>query len=173
MLPDSTQTALLMASITASSTLTGVLLSLSYISIPALLSVDLPETHLIDLWRTVYFRGFRLSPPLAVPSGLACLASAMLSSQVDSRSTSYLLTAALLNLSVVPYTILFVSPTNKKLMAKGATLAKKSTEKNIQNTRDDMNSIEETRMLCARWAALNYGRMLLPLGGMVLAWLAL
>lgn len=153
--------------------LIGVLLSIAYVSIPALLSIaDLPESTLLSLWKSNYFRGFHISPPLAVASGIACLANVVyLPSGFQSGRVKCLLMTAALNFSIFPYTALFISPTNKRLMARIADLSRTRAEK--ETAAESKERLEETRRLCARWGRLNYGRMLLQLGAVVSAWLAL
>lgn len=115
-----------------------------------------------------------MSPPVAVSSGIACLTSVYLSGDVGSSRSKYLLTAAFLNISLIPFTIFVIAPTNKRLMARGAALKKKSAAKETAPGKgDDVQLHEESREMIASWAVLNYGRMLLPFGGMIMAWLAL
>ena len=74
--------------------------------------------------------------------------------------------SALFALSIAPYTIMFMLPTNKKLQRKleemkGLDVGEKATEVGLAKG-------ESTKELLDWWATLNFGRGLLPLVGAVL-----
>jgi hypothetical protein len=126
------------------------------------------------LWKSVYFRGFYISPPLAVGSALCSFANAYIALSnttleplVRQTKAIRLFVAGSLMLGVVPYTIAVVAPINRKMMRRHAELTAKTGKKE-----ETAASGAEAKRLVKMWEVLNYGRMLLPLTGAILAWSA-
>lgn len=136
----------------------------------------LPERTLLSVWKQIYYRGFHLSPPLSVFSGTCCFLNAYLASKRGhypsttnngGSTVARLLLAGTLMLGILPYTWLVVSPGNKKMMvrwrelvdAKGGAVGEEGKEGGVVS-----------RERVGRWARLNYGRVVLPLAGALVAW---
>lgn len=150
----------------------GFLFALSYISIPAILKTPgIPEVTLVTLWRYVYFRGFHISPFLAVFSGICSITSSY--ATVNKNTANRLILAGLFMIGVVPYTLITVSPTNRILMAREKLLIERSyaeTNESVTATSLEGETMEDSRRLVNKWARLNYIRAALPAVGAVLAW---
>jgi len=159
------------ASISASSILSGFLVCLSYVSIPAILQPkDVSERTLLSLWRAIYFKGFHLSPPLAILSGAGCMANSFIGRMNGSGvASSRMFVAGLCMAGVIPYTIFFVAPTNRVMMGRLAKLESPTKTDKTEGATETQN-LEESRRLVGRWAVLNYGRFALPFVGSLLAW---
>ncbi|GAM42126.1 hypothetical protein TCE0_043f15812 [Talaromyces pinophilus] len=132
------------------------------------------ETDLLSLWKTVYFPGFYISPPLAVGSALCSFVNAYITLSdttleplVQHTKAMRLFVAGSLMLGVVPYTIALVATINRKMMKRHSELTAKSGKKE-----ETTATAAETKRLVKKWEVLNYGRMLLPLTGAILTWRA-
>ncbi|KAF4626910.1 hypothetical protein G7Y89_g11245 [Cudoniella acicularis] len=114
---------------------------------------------LAKVWTNVYNAGKALNPPvaLAVASSFAYLAWSSPSRSGTSNNNSRLYTlAAALTMGIVPFTLMFMAPTNNKIFRKAAQAA----------TAPAFDS--EFGALIERWSTLNFVRSLLPLlGGVV------
>ena len=131
----------------------------------------MPNSVVVKLWRSIYNKGKTQNPPIAaaIATAFLYLAWSVRAGGPLFRPTTYNLagyysTAAVLTLSIVPYTIVTMRPTNNALMA----LAQSSKE---------LTAAEETqsRDLLKKWVFLNGIRGLLPLAGalvgMAAAWI--
>ena len=148
----------------------GFLTTFSYVTIPGLLAVpDLPESTLLSVWKQLYYRGFHLSPPLAVFSGSCCFINAYIVSKHHSTNStvSRLLLAGCLMVGILPYTGLIVAPGNRIMMRRWKELVDKNGRAVGQESKErGLESRERVR----RWGRLNYGRVVLPIAGAFVAW---
>jgi len=166
----------------------GCLLGLSYVSTAAILSPPgVPEVLMLSMWRTVFVRGFHLCPSLAIFSGLICFVNAYLSHRHEANSVSLgqdssrvylLLVAGAFMIGIVPFTLYMIVPTEEIMLKKEAKLTKArqlaaKLDDGINGkagTSGSEGSAAETRRLLKRWATLNYGRAILPMVGVLVAW---
>jgi hypothetical protein len=145
--------------------------------VPSLLrsrtEADLPLTTLVTQWREIYETGKRQNPPIAGLTAASFVYLAVLSSRKSSSSPPLLLfrrgppysraglyaSAALLTLSIVPFTLIAMSSTNNALIdvcesqkqrGTGAGAAVVATGARVEELLQD-------------WVALNRVRSLLPL----------
>jgi hypothetical protein len=156
----------------------GCLLGLSYVSTAAILSPPgVPEVLMLSMWRTVFVRGFHLCPSLAIFSGLICFVNAYLSHRHEANSVSLgqdssrvylLLVAGAFMIGIVPFTLYMIVPTEEIMLKKEAKLDDGINGK--AGTSGSEGSAAETRRLLKRWATLNYGRAILPMVGVLVAW---
>jgi hypothetical protein len=124
--------------------------SLSIIGCPTAL-VHAPQTA-ATVWAGLYNNGVAVMPPTAGLVAASYGLSTYLVSGDDSDASAArrgYIAAAVLAISIVPYTILTMRPTNEVLQAVAA------------GTREA--EATEVAVLVNRWAALNIGRSLLPL----------
>ncbi|KAE8372962.1 hypothetical protein BDV26DRAFT_79573 [Aspergillus bertholletiae] len=154
--------------LTGAAWLSGKIISLSTITVPAIVQSmqedKLPSDAAVKLWRNVYNIGKSLAPPVAAATSTAFLycAWAVQSSTTfaplnPSNSSSLYCVAAALTLGIVPYTFGMMMGTNNMLM----DLA------NSSQLVGEKSSVEVESLL-SRWQKLNAGRGLLPLvGGLV------
>ncbi|CAL5870298.1 uncharacterized protein PFLUO_LOCUS4533 [Penicillium psychrofluorescens] len=150
---------------TGAAWLSGNIAALSMNAAPALLRArsedHLPVTNMVKLWRNLFESGKSQNPPIAAltASAFFYLAWSTRSSspffrQVARNSTTLYSTAAILTLSIVPYTLATMSSTNNALLAK--------TKLDSEPTAQASVEIEE---LVSKWISLNGFRSLLPLAG--------
>lgn len=150
--------------------LTGKTIAHGLVTVPALLlarSEDgLSSGAILKVWRHVYQRGHAHSPKIAILTSTAFTYLAWRASRATGARVPMLLfgTAASLVTGIVPFTLVFMLPTNDALMVRTA-------EEDILSTTEkpDQKTTEE---LLTRWAILSGMRSLLPLAGGVLGLLA-
>ncbi|KLU88057.1 hypothetical protein MAPG_07044 [Magnaporthiopsis poae ATCC 64411] len=156
---------LLAASITGAAFVTGCQISLSYVSLASILGPkDLDEKRALGQFRSVFDRGFHLCPLPAIASGLCCFANAALVTmgrRSDGSTATRLIASGLLMIGLVPYTLIFILPTEEWLLKR---------EKNANSGLRSDTEEKKTWVLLRRWGQLNYIRAIFPLAGMVLAW---
>ncbi|KAF1935585.1 hypothetical protein EJ02DRAFT_460258 [Clathrospora elynae] len=142
--------------ITASMFLLGTKASLSLVAIPA--AMQAPAPLAAQQWFTIFTRGMKMGPPLAIASALATGYLAYTQDR-SSISAKLNLAATLLLPSIIPFTLAFLAPTNNKLLAKkdelaSASLEDKAIEANVAEG-------ENVHALMDRWATLNLARCVL------------
>lgn len=169
--------------------MTGCLLSLSYVSVTAILNAPgVAEGHMLTMWRTVFKRGFYLCPSQAILSGSLCFLNAFLTWRFEAGSVGLekgsssrvylLLVAGAFMIGIVPFTLSMIVPLEEILLAKETKLAKAQDQaaehtKGMNCKSESLKGEEsamETRRQLNRWALLNYGRTILPLVGALVAW---
>ncbi|KAF8633065.1 hypothetical protein AX15_001540 [Amanita polypyramis BW_CC] len=177
------------AAILSSAFASGGILSLSFLTVPTLLlperpperpttssSSELPTpatpiSHVVRQWSYVYDTGKTIYPSIAASSALAFSYLAyILRGRPDKFSKLYL-TAAAVTLSIVPYTLGVMLPTNKRLEARakhvgreGMKSAEISEEEKAKREKED----REVPGLMMKWAWLNAIRGIFPLMGAVI-----
>lgn len=153
-------------------TLIGNIAALSMNAAPAMLRArredHLPVTNMVKLWRNLYESGKSQNPPIAALTASAFFylawttrSSSPLFRQVPRNSTALYGTAAILTLSIVPYTIVTMSSTNNALLAK----TKLDSEPPAQASAEIEDIVND-------WVTLNGLRSLLPLVGGLLGMFA-
>lgn len=159
----------------------GNLFSLSYVSMGSILSAtDAPEKTLLAMWHLVFIRGFYACPTIGfLSSGISAL-NAIITYGSEAYSTGSwspsvrvykILLSGLFMFGMVPYTLKWVVPLEEVLLKKERDLL--SSEKGGKSRGDSHSgrmSRTETREMLAQWVALNYGRMVIPFVGVVIAW---
>lgn len=131
----------------------GGIASLSSFAVPGILSAPAPPQILAKQWETLFNRGKSTMPIVAIASllGYAYLAYRQKSSGLGWKRYAM---AGALTIAIVPYTLIFMGPTNSSLLqaASGATTL----------------SDDATHSLMLTWKSLNMGRSMLPLAGALL-----
>lgn len=92
----------------------GLGASITFVAVPAIYASKDPLT----VWKTVYSRGARIAVPnllISTGTGLACYVNSMKQTECGCGDFGYLLAAGL-SFAVIPYTLLFMQPTNDVLM---------------------------------------------------------
>ncbi|CEJ54251.1 hypothetical protein PMG11_00571 [Penicillium brasilianum] len=136
-----------------------------------------PIAHLTHQWLDVYERGKNIFPPIAIVASLAngYLAWTLRDMPVPTRTgqswTSFYVTAVVVTLSMVPWTLTAMKSTNDRLrahatrddaaVAEGTEGMVVSAAEKVRRTKED----DEVPMLLWRWAELNFCRSLFPLAG--------
>jgi hypothetical protein len=156
--------------ITTSAILAGFVSSASFTLVPRML--ESPTPLLLKQWGNAYNVGKRNAPPFAALSS-ACyfyLAYTLPSNAEKAKLYGYLAAGAL-TIGIIPYTVLVMLPTNKKLLAK-------VEETKALTVKDEVVEIglgnETAHKLVDSWGVLNLGRaVLLTAGSLVGTWTAL
>jgi hypothetical protein len=161
--------------ITTSLIFAGANASLSIFLIPRIL--ESPTPLLLKQWNHTYERGKAIGPPFGV---VAALSFFYLSYHFHTSSTSAFvnntnawgyLTAGLLSIGIVPYTMLVLMPTNDKMKKKADET--KSLEKEDHVVEIGLGE-ETAHQLADWWGVLNLGRgAMLTASGVLGLWLAL
>jgi hypothetical protein len=151
----------------------GAILSISFISMPALaspapdagVSAVSPQdrsSRLAQTWQLLYNRGSSIAPPLAILSSTAWAFLAYTAPAGGNPLTRRLFVgAAACTAGIVPFTIGFMKRTNDALSAKARA---NGTGKSLV-VKDDL---AQTEGLLGKWMALNALRGALPLVGAIL-----
>lgn len=130
------------------SSLAGVISSISTIAVPSALSTSSTNDALLRQWKLIYDRGSKQNATIAALAGLAHGAVAYLRWKRGADSMSSML-AALFTIGIVPYTYAVMLPTNKQLFRAASKDEKR----------------EDVKKVVARWGWLNGIRALLPMIG--------
>lgn len=145
------------------SLLSGAMLSLSLIAVPVLLDTTTQAPQLLHQWVRMYHYGHQVLPTMAVGASLL-YAHTAIGARKEHQSKNHksqwrvLALAAVVTVSMVPFTWLVMVPTNNELFR--LQLA--------SNT--DVNTItfEATKDLVVSWSRMHLTRSLMPLVGAVL-----
>ena len=131
-----------------SAVFTGAAIYINLVEQPARLKLTVES--LLTQWKPSYRRGFAMQASLAIIAGLLGIIASILT-----KNKLYIC-AAILILANWPYTLFFIMPTNKKLMA----------------TKNEASN-EEIRRLIVHWGKLHAIRSMLGLCATILFLIAL
>lgn len=122
--------------------------------VPATNTPSGPISNMSRQWQEIYFRGHRMGPGLMILSGATLGAATYWANQRLARQLFGL--AAITAVSVIPYTLIFMAPTNNELHRRSYAITKGSR---------DMKDLDasSTLSLVANWIALNKGRAAISL----------
>ncbi|KAF3484085.1 uncharacterized protein GIQ15_03409 [Arthroderma uncinatum] len=139
-----------------------------------------PISHIATQWRHAYSIGKSSMPLCAIGAGTAYAYLAYVFRQettlraADVRTSNWYLLASGLVMSIIPYTLMVMSPTNKSLLARaevtdaeamtGVAKAKEAASKASGDSKATREDVEVLNWLKG-WAELNVVRALLPLAG--------
>ncbi|KAE9371814.1 hypothetical protein N431DRAFT_426415 [Stipitochalara longipes BDJ] len=155
--------------ITASSLLAGQVSSFSFSTVPRLL--ESPTPLMLRQWVNMFHVGKSVGQPSSIVIALSYfyLAYASHSSSLshflgNTVAVSYTV-AGLLSMSIAPYTLTVLMPTNLAILAREEEVSRAEKEgKSVEPKKGE----ESAQVLLKRWAVLNLGRMVLLLGSAVL-----
>lgn len=136
-----------------------------------------PTPHITHQWLDVYERGKRIFPPIAIVSSLAngylawVLRDTPAPTATGQSWTSFYVTAIVVTLGLVPWTLTAMKDTNDRLrahatrddkaMAEGTEGMVLSAAEKFRRAKQD----DEVPGLLWKWAELNFCRALFPLTG--------
>ncbi|KAF1957833.1 DUF1772-domain-containing protein [Byssothecium circinans] len=135
--------------------LSGFMMSLSAITIPVLLDTNTVSKDLLNQWLSLFHYGHTIIPTCAMGvAGLHVLTA--LRRRAASRQKWRLYAAAAVStVGIVPFTFIFMSPTNNTLFRLSETSA---------GTGD---SLKNVRQILIKWTWMHVARALFPLYGAV------
>ncbi|KAL8908881.1 MAG: hypothetical protein Q9171_005278 [Xanthocarpia ochracea] len=141
--------------ITASSFLAGTLYASSTLAVPAILAGKTNPSLLASQWHSMYQTGMKVGPTLALLGAVNYLyvAWGAYNSTYDTRVWKGFVGAAVGTIGIVPFTLIFMAPTNSALIAQTA----KTTLSEV-----------DVRGLVEKWAFLNLLRSGIPVVGTAL-----
>ncbi|GKZ33040.1 hypothetical protein AbraIFM66950_002759 [Aspergillus brasiliensis] len=159
--------------LTGAAWLSGNIAALSMNAVPGLVRSreehNVPHQLIVRQWKNMYEAGKTQNPPIAAATATAFLylAWSVKSGSPLFRQTAYncvglFSAAAIVTLSIVPYTLVAMSGTNNALLK----LAGSKQELSHQD-------IEEINDRLQQWRTLNFVRSLLPLAGTMVGMAAL
>lgn len=150
----------------------GKIIAHGLVTVPALLLAQaqdgVSQGAILKVWRRMYQRGHAHSPKIAILTSGAFVYLTWCASRAAGTRVPMLLfgTAASLVTGIVPFTLLFMRPTNNALMARAA---EEDVLLHAPVQKPDQKSSEQ---LFAHWATLTGIRGLLPLAGGILGLVA-
>lgn len=159
----------------------GNIFSLSYVSMGSILgATDTSEKMLLEMWHLVFVRGFYACPTIGFfSSGISAL-NAIITYGSEVYSTASwspsihvyaILLSGLFMFGMVPYTLKWIVPLEEVILKKERDLLDSDKDgKSKGDSHSSQESLAETRKLLAQWVVLNYGRMVIPFVGVVIAW---
>ncbi|EEQ86417.1 uncharacterized protein BDCG_01537 [Blastomyces dermatitidis ER-3] len=128
---------------------------------------NLPPSTLAKLWRNIYHLGSVQNPPIALTTAAAFFylawsvrsGTALFRQTAENAATLYC-AAAVLTLSIVPFTLIAMTKTNRALLEQAKVVESEPTVVKV-------GAREETEQLICRWIGLNGARSLFPLAGVL------
>ncbi|KAF4553281.1 Anthrone oxygenase-like protein [Elsinoe fawcettii] len=145
--------------VVSGSLLSGLMMSLSLIAVPVFLQTAPNSTTLLSQWKLMYSYGFPVLPTFSIGTcGLYILTA--LSRRVTGQAWIPLLGAAGVSIGMIPFTWVFLWPTNGEL-------------ERLYASRGEVKAEEErwvrVKMLVGGWRWRHLVRSLFPLAGAIVA----
>ena len=136
-------------------------MSLSFMAVPVLLDTTTQAPQLFRQWVRMYHYGHQMLPTLAVGTFLLYSYTSFQKSKTR-RAWGVFALAGVTTISMLPFTWLFMVPTNNELFRL----------ERLSSTEPLVKGIEEAKLLVARWSGLHLARSLLPLTGAIIGTVA-
>ncbi|KAF2232872.1 DUF1772-domain-containing protein [Viridothelium virens] len=142
--------------------LSGAMLSISLITVPFLLDTNTQPAHMVRQWTRLYHYGHILLPSLSIITCLLYIYTAIGkrgSSKVPPRYWTSHLTAGAVTVLMVPFTLIFMAPTNNALF---------QIDEETKSPGGEMAaSLDNVQALVRLWTKMHAIRSLFPLYGAV------
>lgn len=131
-------------------------MSLSMVAVPVLLETDTSALQLFQQWDRMYYYGHQIMPTFAVATALL-YGYTCLKRRNAGKSWTVFAFAAVMTMIMVPFTWVFMAPTNNMLfqLLEGS------------KTQPLVKSMGEAKELVVKWNWLHVARSLFPLLGAV------
>ena len=132
-------------------------MSLSLVAVPVLLDTTTQAPQLFNQWARMYHYGHQVLPTMAIGTFL-------LYSYTSARKCSakkpwgYFLVAGVTTMSILPFTWIFMVPTNNELFRL----------EEVSKAEPSVRAIAGAKELVVHWSWLHFARSLLPLGGAIM-----
>ncbi|KAF2234846.1 DUF1772-domain-containing protein [Viridothelium virens] len=137
--------------------LSGTMMSLSLVAVPVLLDTTTEASQLFSQWARMYHYGHRVLPAMAICTlvlyGYTCIGR-----RSARRTWGLFALAGLTTVSMIPFTWIFMVPTNDRLF--GLEAASK-----VEPLVSELSQAQE---LVVKWTRLHLMRSLFPLAGAIL-----
>lgn len=163
----------LAVSVMAGSFLSGTMMSLSLMAVPVFLDTTDHASQLFSEWVAMYNYGFPTLPTISIATCGLYLYTALRARALASPWALYAAMAGVTTVVMVPFTWVFMWPTNETIMA----LEKQSRggrrvgggggggEEKKGKKEDQAGEIGEARRLVKKWSRIHFTRSLFPLAG--------
>lgn len=138
------------------------MLSISLITVPFLLDTNTQPAHMVRQWTRLYHYGHILLPSLSITTCLLYIYTAISkrgSSKVPSRYWTSYLTAGAVTVLIIPFTLVFMTPTNDTLF--------QLNEETKTPGGETVASLDNVQALVRLWTKMHAVRSLFPLVGAV------
>lgn len=132
-------------------------MSLSLMAVPVLLDTTTQAPQLFHQWARMYHYGHQVLPTMAVGTFLLYSYTSMKKRRAK-KSWGVLTLAGVTTLSILPFTWIFMVPTNNELFRLEA----------LSKVEPLVKGIDEAKELVVKWSWLHLTRSLLPLIGAIL-----
>ncbi|EOA85726.1 uncharacterized protein SETTUDRAFT_169632 [Exserohilum turcica Et28A] len=161
-----TTTKLQAAAVIVGSFLSGFMVSLSIIAIPVLVETKTDANQLFHQWTRVYHYGNQLIPGIAIGTFLL-YTFACFQRRTAERPKSWrlLALAGLVTVSIIPFTLLIMKPTNDKLFHLESVTR---TAKPAEHAGVKAIELKEAEELVVWWASMHAVRSTFPLIGAII-----
>lgn len=136
-------------------------MSLSLIAIPVLLDTTTQAPQLFHQWVRMYHYGHQVLPTMAVAT-FSLYSYTSIRRRSAKKSWGVFALAGVTTLAMLPFTWLFMVPTNNELFRL----------EEVSKVEPSGLEVAEAKMLVMRWGWLHFARSLLPLAGALLGSLA-
>ena len=136
-------------------------MSLSLMAIPVLLDTTSQAPQLFHQWVRMYHYGHQVLPTLAIGTFLLYSYTSV-KKRKTKKSWGLFALAGVTTLSMLPFTWIFMVPTNNELFRL----------EGVSKTEPLVKGIIEAKELVVRWSWLHFTRSLLPLAGAVMGTVA-
>jgi hypothetical protein len=140
------------------SILAGAMMSLSLIAVPALLDSTYEAPQLFQQWTRMYHYGHWVLPSMAVVTSILYSYAAAQQRRCQKETWISFALAAVMSVSILPFTWLFMVPTNDELFRL----------QTISQTEPAVMGIDAAKALVVRWRDMHSLRSLFPLIGSIL-----
>ncbi|GIK06077.1 hypothetical protein Aspvir_010195 [Aspergillus viridinutans] len=142
--------------------LAGAMMSLSLIAVPALLDSTHEAPQLFYQWTRIYHYGHWVLPSMAVVTSILYGYAAAQQRRRQKKTWISFALAAVMTVSILPFTWLFMVPTNDELFRL----------QTISQTEPAVMGIDAAKALVVRWRDMHSLRSLFPLIGSILGTVA-
>ena len=132
-------------------------MGLSVITIPLFLDTNTETAHILTQWVRLYHYGHLLLPSMAITTSLI-YAYTITNRRASGKSSISYAIAAGVTVSMIPFTLLVMAPTNN-------TLFRLNDEIDLKPA---VATLGEVRLLVTRWGQMHFIRSCFPLIGAVL-----
>lgn len=131
-------------------------MSLSLIAVPVFLETTTEPAQLLHQWARMFHYGQRVAPTMAFATSLLYASTAIYKRAAGRRWVIFAV-AGVTTMIMVPFTLLFMVPTNDTLFRLGA-----------ERKAASVASLGEAQELVTKWSRLHVVRSLFPLAGAIL-----
>lgn len=139
------------------SLLSGAMLSLSLMAVPVLLDTTIQAPQLFHQWVRMYHYGHQVLPTAAVGTFLLHSYTSI-KKRNSKKPWGVFALAGVLTLSILPFTWIFMVPTNNELFRL----------EEVSKVEPLVKGIVEAKEMVVKWSWLHFIRSLLPLAGAVI-----